>query len=113
MNLAPADFRTMVDSSIAARQESLDDAYSDHSMWFADIADRIDLSIERDQLTEALTTHIAALPEREAMVLQLYFVEELNLEEIGAVLGVGGARICQIKKAALDNLKDALGDWAR
>jgi RNA polymerase sigma factor FliA len=45
-------------------------------------------------------------------VLQLYFVEELNLDEIGQVLGVGAARICQIKKAALDRLRKQLADWA-
>jgi RNA polymerase sigma factor for flagellar operon FliA len=39
------------------------------------------------------------------MVLQLYFVEELNLDEIGDTLGVGAARICQIKKAALDKMR--------
>ena len=49
-----------------------------------------------------------ALPEREAQVIQLYYVEELNLEEIGQVLGVGAARVCQIKKAAHDRLKKGL-----
>ena len=51
------------------------------------------------------------LPEREATVLQLYFVEELNLEEIGQVLGVGAARVCQIKKAALEKVRKRLGGW--
>ena len=46
------------------------------------------------------------------MVLQLYFVEEMNLEEIGRTLDVGAARICQIKKAALDKVRAALTDWA-
>jgi RNA polymerase sigma factor for flagellar operon FliA len=45
------------------------------------------------------------------MVLQLYFVEELNLEEIGQVLGVGAARVCQIKKAALGKLRSKLTGW--
>ena len=45
------------------------------------------------------------------MVLQLYFVEELNLEEIGRVLGVGAARVCQIKKAALGKLRGRLQGW--
>ena len=66
-----------------------------------------------DQLAEAgtrgaLIAAITALPEREAQVIQLYYVEELNLEEIGLVLGVGPARICQIKKSAHDRLKKAL-----
>jgi RNA polymerase sigma factor for flagellar operon FliA len=41
-------------------------------------------------------------------VIQLYYVEELNLEEIGQVLGVGSARVCQIKAAAHAKLKKAL-----
>lgn len=58
----------------------------------------------RDRLIDA----IAALPEREAMVIQLYYVEELNLEEIGEVLGVGAARVCQIKAAAHGRLKKTM-----
>jgi RNA polymerase sigma factor FliA len=44
-------------------------------------------------------------------VLQLYFVEELNLEEIGQTLDIGAARVCQIKKSALDKLRGKLSDW--
>ena len=43
------------------------------------------------------------------MVVQLYYVEELNLEEIGQVLGVGAARVCQLKSAAHGRLRKALG----
>jgi RNA polymerase sigma factor for flagellar operon FliA len=46
------------------------------------------------------------------MVLQLFFIEELNLEEIGAVLDVTAARICQIKKSALDRLRKRLSGYA-
>ena len=42
------------------------------------------------------------------MVLQLYFREELNLEEIGQVLGVSAARVCQVKAGALKALKAKL-----
>lgn len=41
-------------------------------------------------------------------MIQLYYVEELNLEEIGLVLGVGAARICQIKASAHARLKKAM-----
>ena len=41
-------------------------------------------------------------------MIQLYYVEELNLEEIGQVLGVGAARICQIKASAHARLKRGL-----
>lgn len=107
---APA-FRELVDSTESVHHESLDEVYSDQSMWFADVEDRVDQSIERDELRAALASRISELPEREAIVLQLYFVEEMNLEEIGQTLGVGAARVCQIKKAALDRLRAALSDW--
>jgi RNA polymerase sigma factor for flagellar operon FliA len=111
MGIAPAEFRELIDSTASVRHESIDEVYSDQSMWFADVEEQIDQTIERGQLKAALATRIADLPEREAMVLQLYFVEELNLEEIGQALGVGAARVCQIKKSALDKLRTSLRDW--
>ncbi|HEX8447365.1 MAG TPA: FliA/WhiG family RNA polymerase sigma factor [Sphingomonas sp.] len=111
MGMTPAAFREMADATATVRQESLDDVYSDHSMWFADVDDQADRVMERDQLKAALAARIAELPTREATVLQLYFVEEMNLEEIGLTLGVGAARICQIKKSALDKLRGSLSEW--
>ena len=111
MGLSAADYRAMVDDSQAVQQESIEEVYSDHSMWFADIEERADDAIDRERLQGAIAEAIATLPEREAMVLQLYFVEEMNLEEIGRTLGVGAARICQIKKAALDRVRAMLKDW--
>lgn len=90
------------------RFEAIDQVYSDDKPWFAsDEPDAFEQLAEAD-LREALIGAISALPEREAQVIQLYYVEELNLEEIGLVLGVGAARICQIKKSAHDRLKKAL-----
>jgi RNA polymerase sigma factor for flagellar operon FliA len=111
MGLDPTAFRELVTAAEAVRQESLDEVYSDQSMWFADLEEGADEAFDRERLGEALAEHIAALPEREAMVLQLYFVEELNLEEIGQVLEIGAARVCQIKKSALDKLRGKLSDW--
>jgi RNA polymerase sigma factor for flagellar operon FliA len=111
MALDATAYRELVDSTVAVHVDSLDEVYSDQSMWFADVEERIDETIERGELCDALAARIADLPEREAMVLQLYFVEEMNLEEIGQTLGVGAARVCQIKKAALDRLREALHDW--
>lgn len=111
MGLDGATFRALLDETAATYHESIDDAYSDQSMWFADVEERVDQTIEREELAEALAEHISELPEREAIVLQLYFVEEMNLEEIGQTLGIGAARVCQIKKAALDKLRVSLRDW--
>jgi RNA polymerase sigma factor for flagellar operon FliA len=111
MGLDAAAFRELVAAAEAIRQESLDEVYSDQSMWFADLEEGADEQLDRERLGEALAGHIAALPEREAMVLQLYFVEELNLEEIGQVLDIGAARVCQIKKSALEKLRGKLASW--
>jgi len=111
LGLSPSEYRELADSTQAVRQESLDEVYSDQSMWFADVEDRADDILEREQLRALLASRISELPEREALVLQLYFVEELNLDEIGQVLNVGAARVCQIKKAALDKLRGSLREW--
>lgn len=112
LELPLADYRAALAQTRAVHSESLDDVYSDHSQWFAsDDPDAHDC-LEQDRRRSAIAAAIATLPEREAQVLQLYFVEELNLEEIGQVLGVGAARICQIKKAALGKLRGQLTGWA-
>lgn len=69
-----------------------------------------DVALIRAEGAEMLARAVAALPERQALVLQLYFVEELPLEDIGRILGVGAARVCQIKKQALDLLRQAMLD---
>lgn len=112
LGLPAAEYRILVDETQAVRHESIDELYSDQSMWFADLEERADETIEREGLKAAIAACIRKLPERDAIVLQLYFVEEMNLEEIGQTLGVGAARICQIKKSALERVRQELADWA-
>lgn len=107
------DYHAMVASTHALEQESIDEVYADDQPWFADLGERADGQMEREQLVAGMSSAIADLPEREAMVLQLYFVEELNLDEIGEVLNVGAARVCQIKKAALEKLRARLEPFAQ
>lgn len=111
LDLDPADYRELADSVEMPQHASIDEVYSDQSMWFADVEDRADEVMERESLKKALAACIGELPQREALVLQLYFVEEMNLEEIGQTLDIGAARVCQIKKAALDKLRARLVDW--
>lgn len=58
-----------------------------------------------------LTNAIGELPEREALVLSLYYDEELNLKEIGAIIGVSESRVCQIQNQAMQRLKAKLTNW--
>jgi RNA polymerase sigma factor FliA len=112
MGLSIPDYQAAVDTCADVRHESMDEVYSDHSIWFADQGEAADSAIERSQMQAALASAIGQLPEREAMVLQLYFVEELNLHEIGAAMDIGAARVCQIKKSATDKLRVLLADVA-
>jgi len=105
-------YHAMAASTQPMGQQSIEESYSDHDMWFADLADGADTMLEKAQLREVLVDKLSQLSEREATVLQLYFVEELNLDEIGDTLGVGAARICQIKKAALDKMRTMMADEA-
>ena len=59
----------------------------------------------------ALTEAIAGLPERERLVMSLYYDDELNLKEIGAALRVSESRICQIHGQALVRLQARLAGW--
>ncbi|MBB3329713.1 RNA polymerase sigma factor for flagellar operon FliA [Halomonas campaniensis] len=61
---------------------------------------------QRGRLIEA----IEALPEREKLLMALYYQEELNLKEIGAVLGVTESRVCQLHGQAVSRLRVKLRD---
>ncbi len=111
LELTVEAYRTAANATHAVRYESIDDVYSDHSEWFADEAPSAFDNLARGDLKRAISGAVGALPEREALVLQLYYVEEMNLEEIGQVLDVGAARVCQIKKAVLDKLRAKLSGW--
>jgi len=108
LGVTPEKLRTEYAAAEPVRFEPIDDVYSDEGAWFmSDEPNAFDQLAEGEQRM-ALIEAISELPEREGLVVQLYYVEELNLEEIGQVLGVGSARVCQIKKSAHDRLKRAL-----
>ncbi|GAA5787520.1 RNA polymerase sigma factor FliA [Chitiniphilus shinanonensis] len=60
---------------------------------------------------KTLIEGIVDLPEREQLVMSLYYEEELNLKEIGAVLGVSESRVCQLHSQAVGRLRARLQDW--
>ena len=62
----------------------------------------------QSELRECLTQAVSELPERERQVIALYYVEELTMKEVGAVLGVGEARISQIHSTAVLRLRSRM-----
>jgi len=67
--------------------------------------------LQNQDFQRALSESIAGLPERERLVMSLYYDEELNLREIGEVLGVSESRVCQIHGQALIRLRARMGEW--
>ena len=62
-------------------------------------------------MREALMQAVNRLPEKQRLMMSLYYVEDLNLKEIGAVLGVSESRVSQIHGQALARLRTALNEW--
>ena len=57
------------------------------------------------EMRELLSSAVGELQPRERQVLSLYYFEELTMKEVGAVLGIGEARVSQIHSAALVRLR--------
>lgn len=72
------------------------------------------LAILQDEAFQAeLAEAIRELPERERLVMALYYDEELNLREIGEVLGVSESRVSQINGRIMIKLRNRLAEWTR
>ena len=78
---------------------------------FADRSSGVLEGLQRDDFKKNLREAITGLPERERLVMALYYDEELNLREIGAVLGVSESRVSQIHSQALIRLQARLSQW--
>ena len=105
LGISLAEYRTWRDQIVPVTGRSLDEIYDDHSVWFADDGPTPESALIDDETRKKLVENLKKLGEREALVLQLYFVEELNLEEISEVMSVTVGRVSQIKKSALSHLR--------
>jgi RNA polymerase sigma factor for flagellar operon FliA len=64
--------------------------------------------VEHADFMRAVTQAIADLPERDQLLMQLYYVEELNLKEIGEIVGVTESRVSQLLTATVKKLRTSL-----
>jgi len=69
------------------------------------------LELQEEDFKRGLVDKIAGLPERERLVMALYYDEEFNLREIGEILGVSEGRVCQIHGQALVRLRARMSEW--
>jgi len=70
-----------------------------------------DDEVQDDDFQQALAQAIDTLPERERLLMSLYYNDELNLKEIGEVLGVSESRVSQIHSQTVIRLRAKLRDW--
>ena len=97
-------------SRLFSLEETLDEPTA-KSKFPTSSADTPDEELYRSQFCGRLADAIKQLPEREQLVLSLYYERELNLKEIGEVLDVTESRICQIHGQAVLRLRATATNW--
>jgi RNA polymerase sigma factor for flagellar operon FliA len=108
LEIGEAELEVLRQSSEPLQFESIDQVYSESDLAFADVRPDPHELAAGEELRHTVAAAIADLPERLQLVVQLYFVEELNLAEIAETLRVSIPRVHQLKAQALERLRDRL-----
>lgn len=88
--------------------QSLDTAYNEYSILFASKDDNPEATLQNKELKNQIKDSLNILNQRETMVAQLYYVEELNIYEIAEILEISTGRISQIKKSIIEKLRNEI-----
>lgn len=111
LGISLSDYHDIMRDSASARIFSLDAEDEDHPLQIGS-DEREPLSVLQEEgFDQALVKCIGELPEREQLVMSLYYNDELNLKEIGQVLEISESRVCQIHGQALARIRARLSDW--
>jgi RNA polymerase sigma factor for flagellar operon FliA len=114
LNISLHDYHQMLCDSNSGQMQALDEIglnedYSSNGL-VSTIHEPLE-SLQIEDFTKRLFAGIESLPEREKLVLALYYDEELNLKEIGEILRVSESRVCQILSQAMLRLRSGLPEW--
>lgn len=110
MDMTPDAYFSYEQNAQQGRSTSLDEMMEFGSFLLADEDGGGFAAVDAADLQGALRRAITNLSEREQMVLQLYFHDDLNLQEIGLALDVSAARVCQIKREAMVKVQHLLAE---
>ncbi|MCB1692959.1 MAG: RNA polymerase sigma factor FliA [Pseudomonadales bacterium] len=103
-----AEYHDMVRDVASGQLVYLEDEDPEYAQSEGDPA----ITVSDDDLREAVAGCIEELPERERLFMALYYQEELNLKEIGEVLGVSESRACQIHGQALSRIREKMHGYS-
>ena len=110
LNISLDDYHVVLRESATIKMSSL--SYSEESPDQDIPTDKEPLSVlQKEGFQQALTRSISELPEREQLMMSLYYNEELNFKEIGQVLEVSESRVCQIHTQTMAILREKMTDW--
>ena len=108
LGISDDDFNYWEKAFEANTLQSLDQAYDEYSIVYASSSSNPEVSLQDKQLKNQIKEALSVLNQREAMVAQLYYVEELNIYEISEILEISTGRISQIKKVIIEKLRNAI-----
>jgi RNA polymerase sigma factor for flagellar operon FliA len=113
LGLAPEEYARLLEDAVSGQVLSLDSHIDDHGEpnIAAGLAYSPERRLQAAEFRQALAGAIGQLPEREQLVLSLYYEQDMNLREVGAVLGVSESRVCQIHGQAMLRLRSRLGEF--
>ena len=113
LGMSEAELENLRQAAEPIRFDSLDETYADSDSAFADDRPDAFAILADEELREHLAIAISNLPDRLQLIVQLYFLEELNLSEIAETIQVSVPRVHQLKAQAIDRLRTALADVAQ
>ncbi len=110
------DYHAMLSDTASSRLFSYEESFGDDDKSHISDTARVPFTtphegFQKDSLKQSLAQAITQLPERERLVLALYYDEELNLKEIGQIIGVSESRVSQIHSQAAARLRTRMSGW--
>ena len=110
MAISLSELQEWIKNFAANHHESMDQVYDDFSIIFASNTNDPEEELQNKDLKKLLIEALKKLPEKMALVIQLYYVEELNVYEIAEVLEVTIGRVSQIKSEAVKKLRTHISE---